>query len=164
MIGDDSLKLRYQEMTGPKRVEAIVDGGMIGGNPGKGGWGGRFRIYDENENVIDEKFFGFSFGKEIVTNNVAEWRAIIGAMQIFAEYYYRFTEFEIISDSKIAVKQATGYWECKDSHLARLKFIFDQIDNGMRNRFLGAEITITHKRREHTTCAHDHIAEILGRI
>ena len=146
-----------------RRVEAIVDGGMIGGNPGKGSWGGRFRVYDEAENIVDERFFGFSFGEEIVTNNVAEWRAIIGAMQMFAEHFYNFTEFEIISDSKVAVRQATGHWQCQDPHLARLKFVFDQIDYGMRNRFAGAKITITHKRREYTMVAHDHIAKILGR-
>ena len=150
-----------------KRVEAIVDGGMIGSNPGKGGWGGRFRVYNDphscDETMVTEKYFGFSFGEEVVTNNVAEWRAIIGAMQMFAEHFYNFTEYEIVSDSKVAVMQANGTWECKDPHLARLKFVFDQLAYGMRNRFGGTKITIRHARRAHTEVAHDHIAKILGR-
>jgi len=147
-----------------KRVEAIVDGGMIGGNPGKGGWGGRFRAYDFDDNVIDEKFFGFSFGEEIVTNNVAEWRAIIGAVQIFIEHYYVCNEFNIISDSKVAVMQAKEIWECKSIHLSRLQFIYLSLVSALHNRhIIGGDVTVKHMRREHTEVAHDHIAKILGR-
>ena len=145
-----------------KRVEAIVDGGMIGGNPGKGGWGGRFRIYDEAENVLDEKFFGFSFGEEVVTNNVAEWRAVIGAIQIFAEHYHDYDhEYYIISDSKLVVQQAKGSWACKDDHLHRLREIYRKLCSALP--LAGSRVHIRHKRREHTECAHDHIAKILGR-
>ena len=148
-------------MTGPKRVEAIVDGGMIGGNPGKGGWGGRFRVYI-GDTMVDEKFFGFSFGNEIVTNNVAEWRAVIGAVQIFAEHYYDYDyDYHIISDSKIVVQQAKGKWKCGDVHLGRLREIYNKLCGALP---AVACLQIEHRRRAHTTCAHDHIAEILGRI
>lgn len=141
------------------KVEAIVDGGMIGGNPGKGGWGGRFRVYVDNF-VTDEKFFGGSFGEEIVTNNVCEWRAVIGALQTFIEHYRKpgLHTFEIISDSKLIVMQAKGLWSCKDDHLRSLQRIFNAL-----SPHTGAVIYIKHKRREHTAVAHDHIAKILGR-
>jgi ribonuclease HI len=148
------------------RVEAIVDGGMIGGNPGKGGWGGRFRVYNDehsyNKTLIDEKFFGFSFGTEVVTNNVAEWRAILGAMQIFHEYYSDVESWTIISDSKLAVMQAKGKWQCKDEHLKQLYFMYQQLWISL-TALGNIPFTIEHRRREHTMVAHDHIAKILGR-
>ena len=144
-----------------KTVEAIVDGGMIGSNPGKGGWGGRFRIYDGGV-VIDEKFFGFTFGEEIVTNNVAEWRAEIGAVQIFAEYYYdHHYQYYIISDAKLVVKQARDIWACKDPHLKRLRAIYGNLCNALP--LCSSRVNIQHRRRKHTMVAHDYIAKILGR-
>lgn len=144
------------------KVEAIVDGGMIGGNPGKGGWGGRFQIIDTDDHVVDEKFFGGSFGEEIVTNNVAEWRAVIGAAQIFAEHYYDYDyEYYIVSDSKLIVQQATGGWACKDEHLSRLRNIYRKVCSVLP--LGGSRIHIRHKHREHTVVAHDYIAKILGR-
>lgn len=149
-----------------KRVEAIVDGGMIGGNPGKGGWGGRFRIYrDEHscdETLVDEKFFGFSFGEEVVTNNVAEWRAILGAMQIFIEHYFDATSWTIVSDSKLAVMQANEKWECKNDHMGRLFYMFTYLRTCLTASG-HIPLKIEHRRREHTEVAHDHIAKILGR-
>jgi len=148
-----------------KRVEAIVDGGMIGGNPGKGGWGGRFRVYNDphscDETLVDEKYFGFSFGTEVVTNNVAEWRAIIGAMQIFIEYYFDADEWMIVSDSKLAVMQANGEWQCKNEHMRRLRDIFNRLYSYLTYHVI--PFKIEHRRRKFTECAHDHIAEILGR-
>lgn len=145
-----------------KKVEAIVDGGMIGGNPGKGGWGGRFRIYN-NGQVIDEKYYGGTFGEEVVTNNIAEWRAVIGAIQIFIEHYSQYDIFRIISDSKLVVMQATGQWQCKDAHLARLQWIFNGLNHTLQVATGQGILYIVHKRREYTTVAHDHIAKILGR-
>ena len=145
------------------RVEAIVDGGMIGGNPGKGGWGGRFQMIDADDNVIEEKFFGFSFGEEIVTNNVAEWRAVIGAMQIFFEYYFDAASWTIISDSKLVVMQAIDRWSCKDKHMEQLQYMFVHLRKALTA--LGhIPFALIHKRREHTMVAHDHIAKILGRV
>lgn len=145
-------------MIGSKKVVAIVDGGMIGSNPGKGGWGGCFRLYI-GDTLVDERFYGESFGDEEVTNNICEWRAINGAMMRFIEKYWDAQEFRIISDSKLVVMQSRGKWQCKDDHLAQLKKIF----NCLHSR-LDGHLTIEHKRREHTTVAHDHIAKILGRV
>jgi len=149
-----------------KRVEAIVDGGMIGGNPGKGGWGGRFRVYNDehscDETLVDEKYFGFSFGTEVVTNNVAEWRAILGAMQIFHEHYFDATSWLIVSDSKLAVMQANGKWRCKNEHMERLHYMYLFLHKSLTANGL-IPFTIEHRRRKFTECAHDHIAKILGR-
>lgn len=140
------------------KVEAIVDGGMIGGNPGKGGWGGCFRTY-EDDNLIDEKFFGGSFGEEIVTNNVCEWRALVGAMQIFVEHYWFANTYQIVSDSKLVVQQSKYIWNCKNSHLHRLRLVFKSLAFILPN----CNVKVIHKRREHTVVAHDYIAKILGR-
>jgi ribonuclease HI len=141
-----------------KRVEIVVDGGMIGSNPGKGGWGGRFRVYID-DTLADERFFGEAFGTEIVTNNVAEWRAINGAMMRCIEYYWDADMITIVSDSKLAVQQANNRWQCKDDHLYQLKQIYCRL----RTQLCNTKLEIKHKRRKHTECAHDHIAQILGR-
>jgi len=88
-----------------------VDGGARG-NPGPAAVG--YRIEDEAGAVLDEA--GRTIG--VATNNEAEYRALITALQRAAALGA--TEVDVHSDSELLMRQMTGRYRVKSPHLKQL--------------------------------------------
>ena len=116
------------------RIKAEIDGGARG-NPGPAGGGVILRDADDGA-VLHEA--GIFLGR--ATNNVAEYRGLLYALQAAADLAA--TEIEVLSDSELLVRQMKGEYRVKN---AGLKPLFDkgQILAGRFRRF-----SIRHVRRE----------------
>ncbi len=102
----------------PKMVNIFSDGGSRG-NPGPAAYG--FVAYDEENN----KLFDGSQYLEITTNNQAEYRGVLGALQ----YIYNIikdnkqeslNKINIFLDSKLIVEQMNGNYKIKNEGLKPL--------------------------------------------
>jgi len=114
-------------------VVAYIDGGARG-NPGPAGYG--VRIERADGELIEE--FAESIG--IATNNVAEYRALIAALDWARRHEQR--ELHVRSDSQLLVQQMLGNYKVKHPGLQPLH---------ARARMLAHEvgrITFEHVRRE----------------
>lgn len=114
-------------------IVAYIDGGARG-NPGPAGYG--VRIEQSDGTVVEE--FGDAIG--IATNNVAEYRGLIAALE-WAKAHGR-TRVHIRSDSLLLVQQMLGNYKVKNSGLQPLY---------ARARLLAHDIgrvTFEHVRRE----------------
>jgi ribonuclease HI len=96
---------------GPGQVVAYIDGGARG-NPGPAGYG--VRIEQPDGMLVDE--FCESIG--IATNNVAEYRGLIAALQWAKAHGHR--EVHVRSDSKLLVEQMLGHYKVKHPGLVPL--------------------------------------------
>ncbi|WP_052045338.1 ribonuclease HI family protein [Caloranaerobacter azorensis] len=115
--------------------KAIIhtDGGSRG-NPGLAGIG--VIIYDESKNVVLElsQYIG------IQTNNVAEYKALVRALELSYEMGIKDVEFYM--DSELVVKQIKGEYKVKNE---RMK-LFYEIANSLISQF--DNFSIHHVRRE----------------
>jgi len=114
-------------------IVAYIDGGARG-NPGPAGYG--VRVEDGSGTPIEE--FHESIG--IATNNVAEYRALIAALEWAKAHGHR--ELHIRSDSLLLVQQMLGNYKVKNAGLQPLY---------AKARLLAIEIgrvTFEHVRRE----------------
>jgi ribonuclease HI len=116
-----------------KKLIIHTDGGARG-NPGPAGIG--VYIQDENGTVVREhsRYLGET------TNNVAEYTAVIDALEIAQELGAEQVDFFL--DSELVVRQLNGQYKVKNPALAQL---FLNIHN-LRLGF--AKTTFTHVRRE----------------
>jgi ribonuclease HI len=94
-----------------KKIFLVTDGGSRG-NPGPSAIG--YGIYDQDWNVIDEKFEYIGKG----TNNEAEYRALVAALERAARYCK--DDVEHYSDSELLVKQLKGQYRVKAVNLKPL--------------------------------------------
>lgn len=125
-----------------------TDGGARG-NPGPAGAG--VAILDGEEKVLQtaKKFLG-----KDLTNNEAEYQALIFGLQTVWELFKEKTDFknldlEIKLDSELVVKQLRGEYKVKE---ARLKVLSEEVKNVIS--YLGlASVTFTHIRREENELA-----------
>jgi ribonuclease HI len=125
-------------------IVAYVDGGARG-NPGPAGYG--VRIEDESGRLIDE-FNGFL---GTATNNVAEYRGLVAALEYAQNHGHRLVR--IRSDSELLVKQMRGEYRVKN---AGLQPLFQQA----RTIAAGLDrIVFEHVRREQNTDA-DRLANL----
>lgn len=92
-------------------IVAHVDGGSRG-NPGSAGYGAF--IADDQGNVLAELYEGIG----ITTNNVAEYRGLIAALQWAAEHGH--TRVHIRADSLLIVQQMLGNYRVKHEGLIPL--------------------------------------------
>ena len=123
--------LPFDAASGP--VVAYIDGGARG-NPGPAGYG--VRIERSDGGLIEE--FAESIG--VATNNVAEYRALIAALEWARRHGQR--ELHVRSDSQLLVQQMLGNYKVKHPGLQPLH---------ARARLLAHEvgrITFEHVRRE----------------
>lgn len=93
------------------QVVAYIDGGARG-NPGPAGYG--IRIEQPDGSLVDE--FCESIG--VATNNVAEYRALLAALE-WAKQHSR-TDVLVRSDSKLLVEQMIGRYKVKHPGLQPL--------------------------------------------
>jgi ribonuclease HI len=92
-------------------IVANVDGGARG-NPGPAGYGAV--IADDNGNVLAELYEGIG----ISTNNVAEYRGLIAALQWAADHGH--SRVHIKADSLLIVQQMLGNYRVKHEGLIPL--------------------------------------------
>jgi len=104
-----------------KSISIFIDGASRG-NPGPSGIGVVF--YDEQNNVVKKlfKFIGNA------TNNVAEYSALVYAMQ--EALIDRYDEVRIKSDSELLTKQLTGEYKVKNDNLRPYYDLFQHISKG----------------------------------
>jgi len=114
-------------------IIAYVDGGARG-NPGPAGYGVRI---ESAEGVLIEEF-SESIG--VATNNVAEYRGLLAALEWARQHGHR--ELNVRSDSLLLVQQMLGNYKVKNAGLQPLY---------ARARLLAHEIgrvSFEHVRRE----------------
>jgi len=92
-------------------VIAYIDGGARG-NPGPAGFG--VRIEREDESLVEE----FSEAIGIATNNVAEYRGLLAALEWAKRHGER--ELRVRSDSLLLVQQMKGVFKVKNAGLQPL--------------------------------------------
>jgi ribonuclease HI len=114
-------------------ITANVDGGARG-NPGSAGYGAI--IVDESGAVLAELYAGIG----VSTNNVAEYRGLLAALQWAHEHGH--TRLHVRSDSLLVVQQMLGNYKVKHEGLLPLY---------REARHLAAKVgkvTFEHVRRE----------------
>lgn len=100
-----------------QRYDVTFDGGSLG-NPGKG-YGSY--VIDTAEVRGEPVRLDFSPNREIVTNNQAEYRSLIAALQrILATNRDEEPSVVIHGDSKLVLEQLAGRWKVKNAGLAPL--------------------------------------------
>lgn len=93
------------------------DGACEPHNPGGiAAWG--FVIYQEDKKIFEN--FGIACSGKGATNNVAEYKAIISALEYLVNNNLIDSQVEILSDSKLAINQLNGYWNITKPHLRHL--------------------------------------------
>jgi ribonuclease HI len=115
-----------------------IDGGSRG-NPGPAGYGARFT--DADGSVVCE--LSESIG--VATNNVAEYRGLLAALQYAVDHAIR--DLNVFSDSELLVKQMRGEYRVKNPGLQTL--------HGEARLLLSklGRVRFTHVRREANTHA-----------
>ena len=90
----------------PARVVIEADGGSRG-NPGPAAYGSLLRDADTGEVIAERaEFIGHA------SNNVAEYRGLIGGLELVAEHAPG-AEVEVRMDSKLVIEQMAGRWKIK---------------------------------------------------
>ena len=114
-------------------VLAYIDGGARG-NPGPAGYGVRIEAPDGT--LIAELFGGLG----IATNNVAEYKGLLAALQWAVDHGHM--DVQVRADSELLVKQMRGEFNVKHPGLqplaARARLFVGQLD----------DVTFQHVRRE----------------
>jgi probable phosphoglycerate mutase len=117
----------------PQSVVAYIDGGARG-NPGPAGYG--VRIEDPDGTLIDE--FHASIG--IATNNVAEYRGLLAALEWARAYGC--SAVHVRSDSQLLVEQMLGRYKVKHPGLQPLHARAQLLAHAI------GRVTFEHVRRE----------------
>jgi len=126
-----------------------TDGGARG-NPGPAGLG--VVIADENGKVL--KKFGRYLGDD-VTNNQAEYQAIVDAMQAARDMGGTHLEFRM--DSELAMRQLAHIYKVKNHELQKL---FLQVKN-LETQF--EKVVFKHVRREQNSLADEMVNEAIDK-
>jgi ribonuclease HI len=95
----------------PGRIVAYIDGGARG-NPGPAGFG--VRVEEPDGALIEE--FAESIG--VATNNVAEYRALVAALEWAQRHGHH--QIHVRSDSLLLVQQMLGNYKVKNAGLQPL--------------------------------------------
>jgi ribonuclease HI len=114
-------------------ITAFIDGGARG-NPGPAGYG--VHVVDDEGNVLAELYEGIG----TATNNVAEYRGLIAALEWGVAHNH--TRLHIKSDSQLLVRQVNGDYRVKHEGLLPL---YRQARHLMAR--IG-QVTLEHVRRE----------------
>ena len=90
------------------KLVAYIDGSSMG-NPGEAGYG----VVLKDEKGIVLNVLGRFIGK--ATNNVAEYRALLGCLELVE--HYNVHHLTVYSDSQLLVNQMMGTYKVKKQHL-----------------------------------------------
>lgn len=135
-----------------KKINVFTDGGARG-NPGPAGIG----VYIETE--TNKKIAGFGKTIGIATNNVAEYKAVIEALDWIIENkkdFFKDTKINFFLDSKLVCSQIIGIFKVKNADLRNL--LFDVRDREAQINF---DIYYKHIPREQNTKADEFVNEAL---
>ena len=125
-------------MTPPAEIVAYIDGGARG-NPGPAGYG--VRIEQTDGTLVEE--FGEAIG--VATNNVAEYRGLIAALEWAKSHGV--TRAHVRSDSLLLVQQMMGRFKVKHAGLQPLYAKARLLAHAI------GRVTFEHVRRESNTDA-----------
>jgi ribonuclease HI len=100
-------------------MTVFCDGAVEPINPGGTG-ACAFVVLDEAGAVIKSQV-GIIPPAPDLSNNVAEYRALRGALRWLKEHSRSNDQIEIRMDSQLVVNQVNGSWQCNKSHLALLR-------------------------------------------
>ena len=111
-----------------KTLEVYVDGGSRG-NPGEAAIGGVVFLKGKKEPI-------FTFSKRIgvATNNEAEYRAVIEALQLIKEKFGKVEEIRFFMDSQLVVNQLNGFFKVKKGKLREFIFKIRTLENELGGR------------------------------
>lgn len=127
-----------------------ADGGCFP-NPGNGTFGVVAKINDETLATISERI-GHA------TNNIAEWRGAIAALQYALDT--RAMNVELCMDSKLVVEQVNGRWKVKNAGLKPLAAQGKGLLSDLRQR--GVVINVRWVPREQNTEADELTGQHVG--
>ena len=102
-------------------LNIFTDGGSRG-NPGPAAVG--VIIKDASDKTLHS--FGQTIG--IATNNIAEYQAVIIALQWLSRHPDRPRRINFFLDSTLVVNQLNGLWKLKDSHLRQKVILIRQLE------------------------------------
>jgi len=128
------------------KVRLYTDGGARG-NPGPAAYG--YVLEGEDGTVLAAH--GERIG--VATNNVAEYRGLIGGLEKAIEL--ELEELEVISDSELLVKQMTGEYRVKNEALRELSLEASRLARQVGN------VSYRAVRREHNELADRLVNEAL---
>jgi ribonuclease HI len=94
----------------------IYTDGASRGNPGNSASG--YHIYDEHYSLV--KKYSFYNGK--ITNNAAEYIAIVTALREMLALFGSGVEIELYCDSRLVINQLAGNFKVKNEKLKELNF------------------------------------------
>ena len=110
----------------------IYTDGASRGNPGRAAWA-YVMVRDDKVTREDTRYLG------IATNNVAEYTAIISALEAALDEGY--TDADLYSDSELVIRQITGVYKVRKEHLLQLRNRVSELEKQFR------ELTFRQVRR-----------------
>jgi len=108
-------------MTSPLNLKINTDGGSRG-NPGPAAIG--VIIKDQNHKLIHK--FGAVIGQ--ATNNIAEYQAVIAALEWLNKSSLSIKSISFFLDSTLVVNQLNGLWKVKDPNLRQKVILIRQLE------------------------------------
>jgi ribonuclease HI len=117
----------------PEEIVAYIDGGARG-NPGPAGFG--VRIERPDGSLVEE----FSEAIGVATNNVAEYRGLLAALEWARRHHTR--SLHVRSDSLLLVQQMLGRYKVKNEGLQPLHTQARRLAAGI------GRVSFEHVRRE----------------
>lgn len=109
-------------------IEIYIDGACQP-NPGSGGIG----IYVKGSG-LEERFSIPLNGT--VTNNIAEYKALIFSLQLIKRKYLKSEKISIFSDSNLVCMHFNDQWKCKDKKLIPLLQTAKDISKEFRKKII----------------------------
>ena len=136
-------------------LQINTDGGSRG-NPGQAAIG----VVATHQNQV---VFTLSEKIGLTTNNVAEYTAVLRAVEKVLVDDLHVTKIRFILDSELIVKQITGRYKIKQPHLLELKNQISSLVQKGRDSGNLQQITFTHVLREHNKDADKLVNQALDR-
>jgi len=104
-----------------KALNIYTDGGARG-NPGPAAIG--VVIKDTNNKILHQ--FSHTIGP--ATNNLAEYQAVVAALEYLITNRHKPSSINFFLDSRLVVNQLNGLWKVKDSNLRQKVIIIRQLE------------------------------------
>lgn len=136
-------------------LDIFTDGGSRG-NPGPAAIGVCAKHHQDIVFQLAE-----SIGS--TTNNVAEYTAVIKALEYLLANQLSVSNLNFILDSELAVKQLTNQYKIKKPHLLQLVNQIHQLISTLKNRQLCQAITFSHVQRQQNTTADSLVNQALDK-
>lgn len=120
-------------------IKINTDGGSRG-NPGQAAVG----VMAKSD---DQTIFTVSKPIGITTNNVAEYTAVIEALNYLRDQGISAEKIQFILDSELIVKQITGLYQIKQDHLKQLRFEVVELINFLKEKGQIKNLSFLHVKR-----------------